>query len=92
MLNQSTPKLPSFLFNRNLKKVKEYETNAKIRYENTNLLQKMIQVENKHSNYHPANLQVKICPAFCKTGFVRNQTLRKIQAENQVEYNSLIIN
>jgi len=94
MLNQSTPKLPSFLFNRNLKKVKEYgmlslfnsisETNAKIRYENTNLLKKMIEVENKPSNYHPVRLQVKDCPAFSKTGFVRNQTLRKIKVENSV--------
>jgi hypothetical protein len=60
------------------------ETNAKIRYENTNLLKKMIEVENKPSNYHPIKLQVKNCPAFCKTGFVRYQTMRKIQVENSV--------
>jgi len=60
------------------------EINSKIRYENTNLLKKMIEVENKPSNYHPVKLQVKNCPAFSKTGFVRNQTLRKIQGENNV--------
>lgn len=54
----------------------------KIRYENTNLLKKMIEVENKPSSYHPVKLQVKDCPAFYKTGFVRNQTLRKIQTDN----------
>ena len=43
-----------------------------------------MEVENKPSNYHPVRLQVKNFSAFCKTGFVRNQTERKIKVENSV--------
>ena len=56
----------------------------KIKYENTNLLGKMIEVENKPSNYHPVRLQVKPCPAFSKTGFVKNQTHSRINEANKV--------
>lgn len=83
-IDNSTPYKPLFLVNKNNRVHNEVFANIKINYENQNLLDKIKFIESKPSKYHPSKIEVKDCPAYRKTNFIRNTTNKKITKENEV--------
>ncbi len=59
-------------------------------YENKVLLKKIIDIENKPSTYHPVNVQVKYCPAFDRSNYVKKYNKSMLLKENQVSLKLLI--
>ena len=60
-------------------------------YENTVILKKILEIENKPSPYHPVNLKIKKCPALEKTDFVYREKRENIHKENAVRFNRYLI-
>ena len=60
-------------------------------YENTVLLKKILEIENKPSPYNPVNLKTKKCPAYEKTDFVSKRKINEIHSENAVSLFTFVL-